>query len=119
MRSGPLALRAAGVAAALTAAPVLGATVALAQDSEVVTGTPSFAPAGGTATPAADERPDERWGERRDDRPEEKPGERADILETGPGTPHAVIGLVLAGVAAVAVALRSARRQRTAARDAD
>ncbi|MFF1416855.1 hypothetical protein [Streptomyces sp. NPDC058280] len=115
MRSGPLALRAAGVAAALTAAPVLGATVALAHDSEVVTGTPSLAPAGGTATPAADERPDERRGER----PDEQPGERADILETGPGTPHAVIGLVLAGVAAVAVALRSARRQRTAARDAD
>ncbi|MEU4653761.1 hypothetical protein AB0G32_07440 [Streptomyces sp. NPDC023723] len=30
----------------------------------------------------------------------------------GPGTAHAVIGLVLAGVAAVAVALRSARRGR-------
>jgi hypothetical protein len=30
----------------------------------------------------------------------------------GPGTAHAVIGLVLAGVAAVAVALRSARRSR-------
>ncbi|MFI6700945.1 hypothetical protein ACIBJC_18560 [Streptomyces sp. NPDC050509] len=38
----------------------------------------------------------------------------------GPGTPHAVIGLILAGVAAVAVAFRSVRRQRTAAgRDAD
>jgi hypothetical protein len=34
----------------------------------------------------------------------------------GPGTPHTVIGLVLAGVAAVAVALRSVRRRRT---DAD
>ncbi|GGX64834.1 hypothetical protein [Streptomyces minutiscleroticus] len=31
---------------------------------------------------------------------------------TGPGTPHAVVGLVLAGVAAVAVAVRSARRGR-------
>jgi hypothetical protein len=30
----------------------------------------------------------------------------------GPGTPHAVIGLVLAGAAAVAVAVRSARRGR-------
>ncbi|MGP4051541.1 hypothetical protein [Streptomyces sp. 2A115] len=30
----------------------------------------------------------------------------------GPGTPHAVVGLVLAGVAAVAVAVRSARRGR-------
>ncbi|MCX4823333.1 hypothetical protein OG883_26305 [Streptomyces sp. NBC_01142] len=34
----------------------------------------------------------------------------------GPGTPHTVIGLLLAGVAAVAVAFRSARRRRT---DAD
>ncbi|EPH43251.1 hypothetical protein ABT390_00365 [Streptomyces aurantiacus] len=32
--------------------------------------------------------------------------------ETGPGTRHAVVGLVLAGVAAVAVALRSVRRRR-------
>ncbi len=33
--------------------------------------------------------------------------------EGGPGTPHTVIGLVLAGVAAVAVAYRSVRRRRT------
>ncbi|MEU5954023.1 hypothetical protein [Streptomyces sp. NPDC047525] len=33
--------------------------------------------------------------------------------ETGPGTRHAVIGLVLAGVAAVAVAFRSVRRRRS------
>ncbi|MER6994799.1 hypothetical protein [Streptomyces sp. NPDC000410] len=32
--------------------------------------------------------------------------------EQGPGTTHTVIGLVLAGVAAVAVALRSSRRRR-------
>ncbi|WP_030563289.1 hypothetical protein [Streptomyces aureocirculatus] len=32
--------------------------------------------------------------------------------EAGPGTRHAVVGLVLAGVAAVAVALRSVRRRR-------
>ncbi|MFD0425489.1 hypothetical protein [Streptomyces parvus] len=32
--------------------------------------------------------------------------------DQGPGTRHAVIGLVLAGVAAVAVALRSSRRRR-------
>ncbi|MCK8676605.1 hypothetical protein [Streptomyces lichenis] len=32
--------------------------------------------------------------------------------EQGPGTPHTVIGLVLAGVAAVAVALRTSRRRR-------
>ncbi|AXG82498.1 hypothetical protein DVK44_10295 [Streptomyces paludis] len=38
---------------------------------------------------------------------------------SGPGTQHAVIGLVLAGVAAVTVAFRSVRRQRTSARDAD
>jgi hypothetical protein len=37
----------------------------------------------------------------------------------GPGTQHAVIGLVLAGVAAVAVAFRSVRRNRTGARDSD
>ncbi|MFE5854523.1 hypothetical protein ACFQ61_15095 [Streptomyces sp. NPDC056500] len=30
----------------------------------------------------------------------------------GPGTPHTIIGLVLAGVAAVAVAVRSSRRRR-------
>lgn len=39
--------------------------------------------------------------------------------EGGPGTPHTVIGLVLAGVAAVAVAFRIARRKRSAARDSD
>ncbi|MEU6763550.1 hypothetical protein ABZ916_13630 [Streptomyces sp. NPDC046853] len=33
--------------------------------------------------------------------------------EAGPGTRHAVIGLVLAGVAAVAVAVRSVRRRRS------
>ncbi|WP_282699280.1 hypothetical protein [Streptomyces sp. CC219B] len=36
----------------------------------------------------------------------------ADARTTGPGTAHAVVGLVLAGVAATAVALRSARRSR-------
>ncbi|AVH58551.1 MULTISPECIES: hypothetical protein [Streptomyces] len=36
----------------------------------------------------------------------------ADARATGPGTLQAVIGLVLAGVAAVAVAVRSARRGR-------
>lgn len=35
------------------------------------------------------------------------------VHEAGPGTRHAVIGLVLAGVAAVAVALRSVRRRRS------
>ncbi|MDX3849163.1 hypothetical protein [Streptomyces sp. AK02-01A] len=44
---------------------------------------------------------------------------KADVEETGPGIPQAVIGLVLASVAAVAVALRSARRQRRAPRDSD
>lgn len=59
---------------------------------------PVRAGGGGTAALAAEQR------------------ERAD--ESGPGTPHAVVGLVLAGVAAVAVACRSVRRQR-AARDSD
>ncbi|MEV6172756.1 hypothetical protein AB0L99_31665 [Streptomyces sp. NPDC051954] len=36
----------------------------------------------------------------------------SDTDEAGPGTAHAVTGLVLAGVAAVAVALRSVRRSR-------
>ncbi|RVU24393.1 hypothetical protein EOT10_15360 [Streptomyces antnestii] len=35
------------------------------------------------------------------------------LREDGPGTRHAVIGLVLAAVAAVAVALRSVRRRRS------
>jgi hypothetical protein len=35
-----------------------------------------------------------------------------DARNAGPGTRHAVIGLVLAGVAAIAVATRSARRNR-------
>ncbi|CAM5344132.1 hypothetical protein SALBM135S_06880 [Streptomyces alboniger] len=35
-----------------------------------------------------------------------------DASEAGPGTRHAVVGLVLAGAAAVAVAFRSARRRR-------
>ncbi|MFI6107968.1 hypothetical protein [Streptomyces sp. NPDC051310] len=38
--------------------------------------------------------------------------------EAGPGTPHTVIGLVLAGVAAVAVAFRSARLRRHRRTDA-
>ncbi|MFG3506316.1 hypothetical protein ACGF5F_12480 [Streptomyces sp. NPDC047821] len=37
---------------------------------------------------------------------------RGGVEEQGPSTPHTVIGLVLAGVAAVAVALRSTRRRR-------
>ncbi|MFI6087365.1 hypothetical protein [Streptomyces sp. NPDC051218] len=37
----------------------------------------------------------------------------AHAQEAGPGTRHAVIGLVLAGVAAVAVAVRSVRRRRS------
>ncbi|QES41787.1 hypothetical protein DEJ49_12875 [Streptomyces venezuelae] len=37
----------------------------------------------------------------------------AEANEAGPGTRHAVIGLILAGVAAVAVALRSVRRRRS------
>ncbi|MFK4064860.1 hypothetical protein [Streptomyces sp. NPDC029674] len=37
----------------------------------------------------------------------------AEAEEAGPGTWHAVIGLVLAGVAAVAVAFRSVRRRRS------
>lgn len=41
----------------------------------------------------------------------------AEPEEEGPGTRHTVIGLVLAGVAAVAVAFRSARRRRTTDRD--
>ncbi|WP_405390610.1 hypothetical protein OG596_23780 [Streptomyces sp. NBC_01102] len=38
----------------------------------------------------------------------------ASAERTGPGTEHAVIGLALGAVAAVAVALRSARRRRSA-----
>ncbi|MFI2457070.1 hypothetical protein [Streptomyces sp. NPDC019539] len=37
----------------------------------------------------------------------------------GPGTPHTVIGLLLAGAAAVAVAFRSARRRRVGSPDRD
>ncbi|MEU5687487.1 hypothetical protein DEJ48_24925 [Streptomyces venezuelae] len=37
----------------------------------------------------------------------------AEANEAGPGTRHAVIGLILAGVAAVAVAFRSVRRRRS------
>ncbi|WP_420033830.1 hypothetical protein ACN2WE_15660 [Streptomyces sp. cg28] len=39
---------------------------------------------------------------------------RAAVATEGPGTRHAVIGLVLAAVAAVAVAFRSVRRRRSA-----
>ncbi|MFE0104170.1 hypothetical protein [Streptomyces sp. NPDC059009] len=41
------------------------------------------------------------------------PAASAEAREAGPGTRHAVIGLVLAGVAAVAVAFRSVRRRRS------
>ncbi|MEO3978245.1 hypothetical protein [Streptomyces sp. CAU 1734] len=39
-------------------------------------------------------------------------GDGRSAESAGPGTPHTVIGLVLAGVAAVAVAVRSSRRRR-------
>ncbi|MFC8666979.1 hypothetical protein [Streptomyces sp. NPDC057199] len=42
-----------------------------------------------------------------------------DARSEGPGTRHAVVGLVLAGVAAVAVAVRSARRSRGSTRGTD
>ncbi|WP_267243854.1 hypothetical protein [Streptomyces sp. PR69] len=45
----------------------------------------------------------------------EQPSARPDVAETGPSTPHTVIGLVLAGVAAIAVAFRSSRRRRPGA----
>ncbi len=81
-----------------------------------------------------DQRPDHRpdqdsdhhSGQRPDHRPDHHPTPHAPVHaggggtaqlaaaeEDGPGTPHTVIGLVLAGVAAVAVAYRSARRRRT------
>ncbi|MFE3824100.1 hypothetical protein [Streptomyces sp. NPDC059092] len=69
---------------------------------------PVRAGGGGTAQLAAEARPAGQA---------EKPESAGTV---GPGTSHAVIGLVLAGVAAVAVAFRSVRRQRTAAgRDSD
>ncbi|MFJ7997330.1 hypothetical protein ACIQ7D_09295 [Streptomyces sp. NPDC096310] len=69
---------------------------------------PVRAGGGGTAQLAAESRPAGRAEEHKS------------AGTAGPGTPHAVIGLVLAGVAAVAVAFRSVRRQRTAAgRDTD
>ena len=42
---------------------------------------------------------------------------RGGARESGPGTPETVIGLVLAGVTAVVVAIRSVRRQRAGAKD--
>ncbi|GAA2957734.1 hypothetical protein [Streptomyces enissocaesilis] len=70
--------------------------------------------------------PDHRPDHRSDQRPDHHPTPHAPVHaggggtaqlaaaeEDGPGTPHTVIGLVLAGVAAVAVAYRSARRRRT------
>ncbi|MFF6780220.1 hypothetical protein [Streptomyces sp. NPDC012510] len=42
----------------------------------------------------------------------EDPANSMDSRHTGPGTPHAVVGLVLAGVAAVVVVARGARRGR-------
>lgn len=70
--------------------------------------------------------PDQRPGHRPDQRPGHHPTPHAPVHaggggaaqlaaaeEDGPGTPHTVIGLVLAGVAAVAVAYRSVRRRRT------
>ncbi len=77
-----------------------------------------------------DQRPDHHSGQRPDQRPDHRPDHHPDsprprarggggtaqlaaAEEDGPGMPHTVIGLVLAGVAAVAVAYRSARRRRT------
>ncbi|MCM2392205.1 hypothetical protein [Streptomyces albipurpureus] len=55
---------------------------------------PVRAGGGGTAALAAEQRP------------------HNDTDGAGPGTPHTVVGLVLAGAAAVAVAVRSSRRRR-------
>ncbi|MFC9425391.1 hypothetical protein [Streptomyces sp. NPDC056987] len=80
---------------------------------------PVRAGGGGTAQLAADAQPaaDTRPA---DARPAGRAEEREPAGTVGPGTSHAVIGLVLTGIAAVAVAFRSVRRQRTAAgRDAN
>ncbi|MFE2939027.1 hypothetical protein ACFXKG_08200 [Streptomyces sp. NPDC059255] len=80
---------------------------------------PVRAGGGGTAQLAADAQPaaDTRPA---DARPAGRSEEHEPAGTAGPGTSHAVIGLVLTGVAAVAVAFRSVRRQRTAAgRDAN
>lgn len=58
---------------------------------------PVRAGGGGAATPLAVDSTD--------------PANSTDARHTGPGAPHTVIGLVLAGVAAVAVVARSARRR--------
>ncbi|MEV7868539.1 hypothetical protein AB0P17_21130 [Streptomyces sp. NPDC088124] len=80
---------------------------------------PVRAGGGGTAQLAADAQPaaDTRPA---DARPVGRSEEHEPAGTAGPGTSHAVIGLVLTGIAAVAVAFRSVRRQRTAAgRDAN
>ncbi len=38
--------------------------------------------------------------------------EEVHTQDAGPGTPHTIVGLVLAGIAAVAVAMRTSRRRR-------
>ncbi|KIF69742.1 hypothetical protein HY68_15985 [Streptomyces sp. AcH 505] len=68
---------------------------------------PVGAGGGGTATLAS--------GDRSDSRSDAQNSAQA----SGAGTQHALIGLVLAGVAAVAVAFRSARRERAAGRNTD
>jgi hypothetical protein len=45
------------------------------------------------------------------------PVSTVDAEDAGPSTPQTVIGLALAGVAAVVVALRSARRRRRTGAD--
>lgn len=46
-------------------------------------------------------------------------GDHEKAEQSGPGTPQAVIGLALAGVAALAVVIRSVRRQRLSGKDSD
>ncbi|URM91272.1 hypothetical protein LUW75_16230 [Streptomyces sp. MRC013] len=114
MRPGVIALRAAAVAAVLALAPAAGP--ALADDP----------PGAGRDRPAAPPAPAEPYapdGEAADavapggDGAVAPGGDGAvanapSVAGHGPGTRHTVTGLALAGVAAVAVAVRSAHRGR-------
>ncbi|MEU5975084.1 hypothetical protein [Streptomyces sp. NPDC047315] len=103
MRPAVIALRTAGVAAALATAPaVLVLAPAEPAAGQVVhahdTPPPASAPLAAPAPPAPTA--------------EGLATEHPRSENTGPSTPHTVVGFVLAGVAAVVVTLRGARRRR-------
>ncbi|MEU9605280.1 hypothetical protein [Streptomyces sp. NPDC048057] len=106
MRPAVIALRTAGVAAALATAPAVLVLAPAEPAVGQVHAHDTQPPASARAAPGPPAPPAEGLAT-----------EHPRSENTGPSTPHTVVGFVLAGVAAVVVVLRGTRRRRRS--DAD